>query len=233
MNQYVYILICNEQIRLHENIYKIGRTTNLRTRLRGYPKGSKYLFTQKVDDNKLVEKSLIKKFKEKFIQRLEKGNEYFEGEFKELKCEFEEVVKICAERPLPFTETQRATPYVEKLHQCECGFSCVSKSSLCRHQKSRTHELNLAMASEKLYVQNGCYECTKCGFTTAHKGNFRQHIQSSKHQKVIKEARVIEEETKSPMVPASVVEMILGHLRDTQMDLIKTLTEKMALGDSR
>jgi hypothetical protein len=137
-----------------------------------------------VDDNVFVEQSLIKKFKEKFIQRLEKGNEYFEGEFKELKCEFEEVVKICAQRPLPFTETQRATPYVESIgivgmHTCECGYTSSLKFTLKRHQQSKAHELNMFRPAEA--DETGNFTCNTCNFKTSHKGHYRKHMLSNRH----------------------------------------------------
>ena len=69
------------------NIYKIGRTKNIKNRLNGYSKGSKLLFTIACKDSTESERKILKYLKEeksRYIQAKEYGIEYFKCELKEL-----------------------------------------------------------------------------------------------------------------------------------------------------
>jgi hypothetical protein len=74
-----------EFIKTNENIYKIGmsRVINL-GRFNQYPKGSILLYQSHCNDCKSIESILIKIFKTKFIHRSDIGNEYFEGNHKDM-----------------------------------------------------------------------------------------------------------------------------------------------------
>ncbi len=62
------------------DIYKIGRSHILDNRMKQYPKGSKIICMINCENSVLCEKELIKLFKANFIQRLDYGTEYFEGD---------------------------------------------------------------------------------------------------------------------------------------------------------
>jgi hypothetical protein len=82
----VYMMHTRELHTLQLEIYKIGRSHILDNRMKQYPKGSKIICMINCENSILCEKELIKLFKEKFIQRLEYGTEYFEGnKFKMIK----------------------------------------------------------------------------------------------------------------------------------------------------
>jgi hypothetical protein len=99
--EYVYLLQEREFIKTHENIYKVGKTTqpNLK-RITNYSNGTK-LITQIICtccDN--VEKELITLFKTKFKLCKDIGNEYFEGDCMEMmKIMFDTVFKKNDESP--------------------------------------------------------------------------------------------------------------------------------------
>jgi hypothetical protein len=79
---YIYLLQEREFIKTNENIYKVGRTKKENhERFNQYPKGSVLLFQMICNDCENIEKMLIKKFKERFNQRKDIGNEYFEGDY--------------------------------------------------------------------------------------------------------------------------------------------------------
>jgi hypothetical protein len=79
--QYIYLLQEREFIKTNENIYKIGKTTQQNNeRFKQYPKGSILLLQSICSDCHLIEKELIKLFKENFKQRNDIGTEYFEGD---------------------------------------------------------------------------------------------------------------------------------------------------------
>lgn len=85
ITNYIYLLQEREFIKTKENIYKIGMTQKENhKRFNQYPKGSILLFQIICNNCKNIEKFVIKKFKETFKQRKDIGNEYFEGDYKNM-----------------------------------------------------------------------------------------------------------------------------------------------------
>lgn len=79
------------------NVYKIGRTIDLKRRLSEYPNGSKYIRTFGMCVDCHQAESLLKtEFKHRFL--LVKGFEYFRGSVKEMISTFE---SFCNEDPSP------------------------------------------------------------------------------------------------------------------------------------
>ena len=73
------MVVWKENLKMNfKKIYK-----NLK-RFNQYPKGSRLLFQMICDDCKTIEKSIIKQFKAFFTQRKDIGNEYFEGDHKNM-----------------------------------------------------------------------------------------------------------------------------------------------------
>ncbi len=82
---YIYLLQEREFIKTKENIYKVGMTKKENhERFNQYPKGSVLLFQMICNDCKNVERHVVKKFKETFKQRKDIGNEYFEGDYRNM-----------------------------------------------------------------------------------------------------------------------------------------------------
>ena len=77
--EYIYILHERTFIQTNNNIYKIGRTTNINTRLNGYTKGSKLLFTLPCKNSTNLETKILNYLKNnnKYYQCKEYGTEYF------------------------------------------------------------------------------------------------------------------------------------------------------------
>lgn len=92
----VYILKTRESIRMNEDVYKIGRTKNMKNRLSQYPKGSEFIAIMKVNDQRMCERVLLYAFKDKFKQRQDMGNEYFEGNLDEMKCVLCDIARLFA-----------------------------------------------------------------------------------------------------------------------------------------
>ena len=80
MTEYIYLLQEREFITTNQNVYKLGKTKqeNLQ-RFKQYPKGSKLIIQLESKNCDINEKKLIIIFKQKFIQRIDIGTEYFEG----------------------------------------------------------------------------------------------------------------------------------------------------------
>lgn len=67
------------------DVYKIGRSGNIFSRMKGYPKGSMLVFMSSSPHMELVETKLIQIFSSLFIQRLDRGREYFQGDLETMK----------------------------------------------------------------------------------------------------------------------------------------------------
>jgi len=76
----IYLLREREFARLNEDVYKIGRSKNIKNRMNNYPKGSSIELMMGCQDSVSVEKSLLDIFRKKFIPKTEYGAEYFYGD---------------------------------------------------------------------------------------------------------------------------------------------------------
>ena len=92
----IYLLKTRESIRMNEDVYKIGRTKNMKNRLQQYPKGSEFITTMKVNDQRMCERVLLYMFKDKFKQREDMGNEYFEGNLDQMKSVLCDIARLFA-----------------------------------------------------------------------------------------------------------------------------------------
>ncbi len=82
---YIYLLQLREFVKTKENVYKVGRTTQENhKRFAQYPKGSVLLFQMICNDCVCVEKDVLEKFRQNFKQRKDFGNEYFEGDYRNM-----------------------------------------------------------------------------------------------------------------------------------------------------
>lgn len=91
---YLYIIKTRESIRMNEDIYKIGCTSDIIRRYKQYPKGSRIFYTIINNNYKNVEKKWIKILNNnKFlINRKDMGKEYYEGDYKELINELSNII---------------------------------------------------------------------------------------------------------------------------------------------
>ena len=108
---YVYVILLRECISQKLNIFKIGRTTDIFTRYKAYPKGSKLLFLHYVDNCIQAESDIIQTLKTSntITQKLDYGLEYFEGHFIDLS----QIVYHCS---ISAREKNADTHYIFRLH---------------------------------------------------------------------------------------------------------------------
>lgn len=84
-SNYIYLLQEREFIRMKEPVYKIGRTSQENhKRFSQYPKGSVLLFQMICQDCQDMERKILNQFKEQFNHCKDLGNEYFEGDCKNM-----------------------------------------------------------------------------------------------------------------------------------------------------
>lgn len=86
---HIYLLQTRESIKNHENIYKIGRTTqDGLKRFQSYPKGSELILHMQCFDPVTTERHLISLFEQHFTKVELYGNEYFQGNLSEMTTLF-------------------------------------------------------------------------------------------------------------------------------------------------
>lgn len=89
----IYVIIEREFIKTDEKIYKICKTRQENfNRFNQYPKNSILLYYQKTNDYENMEKKILLKLKEKFIQKKNIGKEYFNGNIVEIVKEIIEII---------------------------------------------------------------------------------------------------------------------------------------------
>lgn len=76
---YLFNTLSGASVNMNENVYKVGRTSNLKNRLNSYCKGSIPYFRIYVEDEVEFEKQVLELFKGTFKIRPDYGREYFEG----------------------------------------------------------------------------------------------------------------------------------------------------------
>jgi hypothetical protein len=77
-NGHLYLIKEREFIKTNENIFKIGKSKNIKNRMPSYPKDSVLYYICFCRDIDIVEKFMIAHFSTVFIQRQDIGTEYFE-----------------------------------------------------------------------------------------------------------------------------------------------------------
>ena len=90
----VYLLITREFYNARQNVYKIGRSSNIQSRFKTYPNGSITLIVRPCKDCVESEKVIMREFKERFVQRVDIGSEYFEGDVVEMIETFNSLVPL-------------------------------------------------------------------------------------------------------------------------------------------
>lgn len=142
----VYLLIEREFLKTNENIYKIGYSIkpNL-TRFKQYPNGSKLLLHIYTEYAKKCERDIINSFTINFKRRIDIGNEYFEGDYKQMRRIIMHIVDKIENNYLePLSTDSKILPdtigifgsFIENLMECnKCAkdinlCNCVNKSKI-------------------------------------------------------------------------------------------------------
>ncbi len=93
-NGYLYIILLREFVNNQLPIYKIGRSKDISSRIKQYPKNSKLLYCTFTTDIESKETQLINKLKDEnsgVIQQLEYGTEYFLGDYTLIRSYIEQL----------------------------------------------------------------------------------------------------------------------------------------------
>jgi len=93
----IYLLKEREFIRMNENVYKIGRSKNIKQRISSYPKDSEVKLTFYCNNSIKIEKLLIKIFIQRFTQLRKYGTEYFAGNLDDMIEVITDNINSCIE----------------------------------------------------------------------------------------------------------------------------------------
>jgi hypothetical protein len=91
----IYIIHERTFVELNANIYKIGKTKNIKSRLNGYTKGSKLVFSISCNDCDSAEKLILNYLKtnDNYIHAKQYGNEYFQCDVNNLISDIYKLIK--------------------------------------------------------------------------------------------------------------------------------------------
>lgn len=92
MSGYIYLLQKGEYVNTNQNIYKIGKTSNIKKRLASYIANTILYICLYVDNYEQREKQLIECFNKNF--KIKNGNEEFEGNLKDMLKAFTEIITM-------------------------------------------------------------------------------------------------------------------------------------------
>ena len=92
VNGWLYLIQRGDHRKEHKDIYKICRTNDFNRRINEYPMFSQIIAVGPVDNDKTCERELIREFKNEFEFRNDIGNEYFEGDEREMISVFNDYV---------------------------------------------------------------------------------------------------------------------------------------------
>jgi hypothetical protein len=185
MTEYIYLLQTREFINKDEKIYKIGRTCkdNL-TRFNQYPKGSKLLFQVICEESKEREKELLIKFREKYIEKKEIGNEYFEGNYNEMIKDIFE----CIEKEYIQLKKEKDKKERMECYSCggsgtsywsdDCYGSCFECCCINCGEFNEECQCKCCEKCETSYMkdeEHKCYLCEKCGKYEKYESRLKEH----------------------------------------------------------
>lgn len=183
--QYIYLLQEREFYKTKEIIYKIGMTKKENfKRFNQYPKGSILLFQMICDDCKNIETQVIKLFKQKFKQRTDIGNEYFEGDYKNM---IHIIYSTIINEREEYEDIKQDKE--EKIEIYECENIRQNKEEKIETKEIQACENARQNKKEKIEM----YECDRCGYTTEWLQNFKFHLKRKNACKSIKQDVSIED----------------------------------------
>ena len=121
------------------------------------------------------------------------------------------------------------------MHKCECGYESNAKFNIKRHQRSKTHELNMLCPGENMVANEiGEFTCDICNYVTSRKGHFRDHVLSKKHvaakaaqiyaPSVSDPISLAPSESITPVILKEIMEMFMTHQKHQQTEILNQHT---------
>ena len=175
MPSYIYLIHVGEYVKRKENVYKVGRTTQLHNfplrRLSEYSADSVTKFVCQVYDAHVntIETHIINEFNKHFV--LAKGREWFKGDCTQMQCIIFEVATkhpqyIATSQPRlqqSNTETLQVSPVPSESQQIQTEPSTGASSPVtCESTNNPCH----------------MFTCSFCDYVCNRKANLERHLRS-------------------------------------------------------
>ena len=184
----IYLIHIREFIITNKNIFKLGRSHNIDTRMGRYPKGSSIIAQLECCNSVQCEKELLVIFKSKFKQKKYYGIEYFEGDkydmmdvicnevkkFNNIEKEkvdavkkFKEIEKLEIDRKKKEEERVKAITIKEQKHKEE------------DKDKEEKEKKKIIVINNKIINKNTDRTCTKCKTIFKYPSFLQTHMKES------------------------------------------------------
>lgn len=181
----VYLVHTRELRTLKENIYKIGRSHNLDNRVKQYPKKTIIILMINCENSAFCEKELIKLFKDKFIQQLEYGTEYFKGDedlmIKEI-CNFINIFKENMKKEKKEKEKEEEEKKKEKKEKEKEKKNEKNKvKNEIKNKNNNKKDLDKKNNKNELSIDVKKTICPKCNHDFKYKSLLKTHFKNVYH----------------------------------------------------
>ena len=144
---YIYLLREREFVRLNENCYKIGRTSQDPVkRFEGYPKGSEIVLYIAVDNCLTAEKQLLAIFKNKFQQKKNYGTEYFSGDKNEM---IKAILGVATKSSVDLEVLNKISSLTAKIEEMQALLNKEQNVPLINTKKYNTQERYIDLQTEQ------------------------------------------------------------------------------------
>lgn len=174
--QYIYLIQTREFVNSKEPIYKVGKTKQSNySRFLQYPNGSIQLFQCVCNNCDILEKQVIKIFKNKYENHKIAGREYFRGELRLMICDLFNIIEnepsiIADVLNVNVNETVNIASKTNKKH-------CIE----IEETDNKTND-NDNQCFEQSINSNGKYSCQTCQFSTKTRFCLNVHNNTKKHK---------------------------------------------------
>lgn len=160
-----------------DDLYKIGKTKDIKTRYKQYKKGTEIIMTKYVNDYTFIENVLIRVFTEFFTKI--KGQEYFQGNKSDM---IKYMIEICDDK---FSDVDKLKNYlIEKYSICmdlkclKCNKTFARKENLMKHVNNKVCQKQKQKLDLK--QENGKFICDDCSFYTLNRRSLLNHLKVCK-----------------------------------------------------
>ena len=174
--QYTYIIQEREFVNSKEPVYKIGKTKQQnQKRFSSYPKGSILIQQFYCYDCDNIEKQIITLFNTKYKKRIDIGNEYYEGNFKQMIIDIHKIIDLETEIENDKTKIIKNEIVNDIIDDLITNVITVSEKKKIKKEKKYN------------------YSCSFCAYNTNIKQDYDKHIVSLKHISNKEQQKTIEE----------------------------------------
>ena len=169
----LYMIHTREFYNTNQPIFKLGRSHNLDNRIKQYPKGSKIICMINCINSILYEKQLLSLFKDKFIQKLEYGSEYFEGDKNTM---IREIFKFIDKM---MKEEEDAGKVKEAAGKVKEATGKVKEAGKVKKAAGKVKEEAAGKVKEAGKVKDDKKICPKCNYDFKYLSLLKRHLKTS------------------------------------------------------